>query len=151
MTQRINSKSKSPAFDHTLSTPEGGYAQVVSPVCDAKISHIISREVATDPVKAQYMCLKFWAYFSIASFDNDIFFINLYQSDVLKKTVLTLNPKRSIQDKWIHLRTTFHGAYNDKISIFGNTLFKNDVIAIDDINIIGRKCEPAGWCDFESG
>jgi len=129
-----------------LGTSDGGYAQVVSPAKGAVISHIISQAVATDPVKPQDMCLKFWVYFSGP--DN---IANTLSVTLNNKIISNLFAKVFTQNQWLYMRTSFVGANKNVIAFSATTNTKEQVIAIDDINIIGRKCEAVGQCDFESG
>jgi hypothetical protein len=130
-----------------LGTSDGGYAQVISLSNKAVISHTISQAVATDPVKPQVMCLKFWVYFSvpITNLTNSL-------SVTLNRTSLgTFETNYYTQNQWLYMRLSFFGANKNVIAFTGITHSQDHVIAIDDINIIGRKCESVGACDFESG
>ena len=129
-----------------MGTSDGGYAQVVSPAKGAVISHIISQAVATDPVKPQDMCLKFWVYFSVS--DSIANTLSIYLNN---KMIYNFFAKVYTQNQWLYMRTSFIGANKNVIAFSGTTNTKEQVIAIDDINIIGRKCETIGQCDFESG
>ena len=130
-----------------MGTSDGGYAQVVSPANNAVISHIISQAVATDPVKPQDMCLKFWVYFSGPDSIANTLLVTLNNDKFIKKFF----PKEYSQNQWLYMRTSFVGANKNVIAFSGTTTTKEQVIAIDDINIIGRRCEAAVECDFESG
>jgi MAM domain, meprin/A5/mu len=127
-----------------LGTSDGGYAQVVSPANNVVISHTISQAVATDPVKPQDMCLKFWVYFSGPNANSLSVILN-------NKVITTFDATYYSQNRWFFMRTSFIGANKNVIAFSGTTSTKEQVIAIDDINIIGRKCEAVGECDFESG
>lgn len=130
-----------------MGTSDGGYAQVVSPAKSVIISHIISQAVATDPVKPQDMCLKFWVYFSGPDSIANTLSVTLNNDKFIK----IFNSNSHSQNQWLYMRTSFVGANKNVIAFSGVKFKKEHVIAIDDINIIGRKCEAVGECDFESG
>jgi len=139
-----------PPIDHTIGTDFGRYAVVNSPNTDATLSTRISNAIVTNLQSSQDLCLRFWVFYN-SKLNNDTLTIMVSKSDNTKSVIIkTYSPALFLQNQWLYMTNTINAAYHDRIELISNASL-GSVIAIDDINLLGRRCEYPGFCDFESG
>ncbi|XP_072014819.1 MAM and LDL-receptor class A domain-containing protein 2-like [Amphiura filiformis] len=141
------SEGTGPEKDHSTGTSEGyfAYIETDTPQVQGDKARLLS-PVYPDTTAE---CVQIWYHM----FGTGIGTFNVFTYDTLTETYSDILYTRSGDqwDKWRYTQVTVSAAHRYQIvleAIVGST-YQGD-IAVDDLKLITGKCDPPGFCDFET-